>query len=79
MEHFTQMVAEMVPEWSEPRLLKEDRSTEKFTYVNEKSVKPTNRRLGKGLNDILRNNRADSSNYLNKLFKNNDLQKKEGT
>ncbi|MCK5616069.1 hypothetical protein KAR91_80140 [Candidatus Pacearchaeota archaeon] len=51
MELFGEKFAELIPEWSKDRLLGEDRSTEKFTFVRDRMIKH-DKRLGRGLKDI---------------------------
>ena len=58
--------AEIVPQWSEERLLKEDRSKEKYSYASERELK-TNRsqkRLGRGLKDIIKQQPSFSNQLL---------------
>jgi hypothetical protein len=63
MELFGEKFAEMVPEWSKERLLGEDRSKEKFTYVKDRIAKQ-DKRLGRGLRDI----KTLPSSFLNRLL-----------
>lgn len=51
MEMFGDKFAEMLPEWSHDRLLKEDRSKEKFLHAEYKLPR-RDKRLGKGLRDL---------------------------
>lgn len=68
MEVFGDNFAEMIPEWSRERLLKEDRDKEKFLFVKDK--RKQSRRLGKGLKDLTHT--AQTSDYLKKFYVEND-------
>ncbi len=65
MESFGDTFAEMLPEWSRNRLLKEDRGKESYTFVKEKMPKQ-DKRLGKGLKDLLATSRPPT--HLQKLL-----------
>ena len=53
MEFFSMMTAHMIPEWSKKRLFEEDhKKLNKYTFVKEKPVPKSEKRLGKGLLDM---------------------------
>lgn len=66
MELFGERFAEMLPEWSQDRLLKEDRTMEKYTFVKE-NIPKQKRRLGRGLKDLMS---TQPPSHLNKLLTN---------
>ncbi len=65
VEFFGERFAEMLPEWSQDRLLQEDRTMEKYAFVKEKIPKQK-RRLGRSLKDLM----AQPSPNFNKLLTN---------
>jgi hypothetical protein len=64
MEKFEIHVAELVPEWSKPKLEQEDRKLEKFKIVRQPTNKMPTAVLGKKLKDIAK---PDMS-HLQKIF-----------
>lgn len=65
MEIFGEKFAEMLPEWSRDRLLKEDRSKENFVFVSDK-ISRQDKKLGRGLKELMETSQSPA--YLQKLL-----------